>query len=440
MYFSKHNIKSKIAETDQYILCNILTGNADIISAKVAGEIEKGIFSNMKEFSEKGYLINPEEEKKLFRQKYLEFIESRETDEVQLFFVTNYSCNFGCSYCYQHEYAVSQGALTADIIDTFFNYIESTFRNRKKYITLFGGEPLLQGTNHKNLITHFVQKASEADIDIAVVTNGFHLAEYLPIFKKTRIREIQVTLDGTEEIHNKRRPLKNGGSTFQQIVDGIDLALKYLLPVNLRVVLDKLNIRNLPNLATFAIDKGWTANPLFKTQFGRNYELYTCQLENQNLYSRLSLYEELFKLIQNYPQVLSFHKPSFLVSKFLFEEGRLPSPLFDSCPGTKTEWAFDYTGKIYSCTATVGKTGEELGRFYPNTILNSEKISEWEERDILSIEKCKDCSVQLACGGGCSVIARNNWGTINAPDCRPVSELIGLGAGLYFKDIVSREQ
>ena len=437
MYFSKHNIVSKIAGTDQYILLNILSGSADIISAREAEGIIKGQYLNVAEFSEKGYLTDPETEEKRFRQKYIEFIENRDTDEVQLFFVPNYSCNFGCAYCYQDEYSNNSLDLSTDVIDAFFNYVDNQFKNRKKYITLFGGEPLLPGENHKKLITYFVQKTTGTNLDLAVVSNGYHLPDYIPIFKTANIREIQITLDGTEEIHNRRRPLKNGSPTFHQIVQGIDLALHENMPVNMRIVIDKDNIENLPELSTFAIEKGWTTNPLFKTQIGRNYELHHCQANNQRLFSRLSLYEKIYHMIQKYPHIINFYQPAYSVSKFLFEEGKLPSPLFDSCPGTKTEWAFDYTGNFYACTATVGKAGEELGRFYPHVELKSEMISEWEDRDILSIEMCRNCSVQLACGGGCSSLAKNKTGKLHSPDCRPAKELIGLGTALYFKDVLN---
>ncbi len=437
MYFSKHNILSKITGTEKFILANILTGNADIISAEDAEGIAKGEFIDPDEYTEKGYLTDPLEEEKLFRLKYLEFIENRDSDEVQLFFVSNYSCNFGCLYCYQDEYSNKITGLSTVLIDAFFSYVSTRFKNRKKYITLFGGEPLLPGENHKKLIAYFTEKAANYNIDLAVVTNGYLLADYIPIFKTATIREIQVTLDGTEELHNRRRPLKNGDPTFDRIVNAIDLAMEEGIPVNLRMVIDKDNINDLPELATYAIEKGWTENPLFKTQIGRNYELHHCQANNQKLFSRLSLYENIFQLIQKHPHILRFYQPAFSVSKFLFEEGRLPSPLFDSCPGTKTEWAFDYNGKIYACTATVGKTGEELGMFYPQVELNNDVISEWEDRDILSIEMCKNCSVKLACGGGCAAIAKNNTGKLHAPDCRPAAELIGLGTALYFKDILN---
>ncbi len=432
MDFSTHNILSGIAGSDDFILVNILTGNADIVTSQEAAAIKKGIFINKQEFIEKGYLIEPEEERKLFRQKYLEFIESRETDEIQIFFVPDYACNFGCSYCYQDEYARPDASLNKNVIDAFYHFVDSRFGQRRKYITLFGGEPLLPGDHRKGLIGYFVEKSVQSKTDLAVVTNGYLLAEYLPVLKNARIREIQVTLDGTEEVHNQRRPLKNGHPTFQQIVNGIDMTLKQHIPVNLRVVIDKENIDDLPELARFAIDKGWTANPLFKTQLGRNYELHHCQTGNQKLFSRVSMYEQLYHLIRNHIHILDFHRPAFSVSKFLYEEGKLPSPLFDSCPGAKTEWAFDYSGKIFSCTATVGKSGEELGRFYPEVRLDEDTISEWEDRDILSIPACSDCPVQLACGGGCAAVAKNESGGIHSPDCRPARELIGLGIGLYF--------
>ncbi len=432
MIFSKHNIISRIKDSEKYFIVNLLTGNADILSEKEMKDITNNIFKNRDEFIQKGYLTDSDEEDRLFKQKYLEFLDNRETDEVQLFFVPTYSCNFNCTYCYQHEYSNTNLKLTTDIIDSFFTYIISNFRNKKKYITLFGGEPLLPGDNHKKMIEYFIAQSTKHQLELAIVTNGYHLMEYLPVLKAASIREIQVTLDGTEHVHNSRRTLKNNHGTFKQIVDGIDKALSEKHHVNLRVVVDKENIENLPELARFVIDKGWMTHSYFKTQLGRNYELHHCQINNKNLFSRISLYEQLYQLVIHYPEILDFHKPAYSISKFLFEEGELPLPLFDSCPGTKTEWAFDYTGHIYSCTATVGKTGEELGCFYPEIELYDEKIALWEDRDVLSIKECSDCQLQLACGGGCGTVAKNNTGSQNKPDCRPIKELLELGIGLYF--------
>jgi uncharacterized protein len=311
--------------------------------------------------------------------------------------------------------------------------VKQEFAYRRKYITIFGGEPLLNSRRQKDLIDYIISSSVEADLSLCFVTNGYYLEEYIPVLRKGKIREVQVTLDGTESVHNNRRYLKGGGGTFKKIVKGIDACLKDNIDVNLRMVIDKENIDDLSDLAQFAIDKGWTKSLHFKTQIGRNYELHHCQSTPDKLFDRVSLYESIFEMTKNHRHILEFYKPAYSVSKFLAENGELPEPLFDSCPACKTEWAFDYTGKIYSCTATVGKADESLGTFYPGISLKESLIEQWETRDVTSIQECTECSAQLACGGGCGSVAKNRTGNICSADCRPVKELLELGFSAYFE-------
>jgi len=437
MNYSAYNIYSQLRDSKNFYLINILSGNADILSPEEAARFREGSFSDEEKetYRSKGYLADPEDEKRRYRKAYLDFIDQRESGEIQIFFVPTYACNFNCAYCYQEGYSGEPDTDQGEVVEAFYRYIDEEFAGRRKYITIFGGEPLLSGSLYRSRIEMLLEGASRRNLDVAVVTNGYNLKEYIPLFSNHSIREIQVTLDGTEEVHDRRRPLKDGSGTFQVIAAGIDGALKAGFPVNLRVVVDKENMENLPNLAAFAGEKGWTENPLFKTQLGRNYELHYCQKDESSLYSRLEMYQELYSLIQTHPGILDFHKPAYSISRFLFENGNLPEPLFDSCPGCKTEWAFDYRGTMYSCTATVGKPGEELGTFFPEVTRKQELIDEWEERDVTTIEKCRTCELQLACGGGCASVAKNNTGNIHAPDCRPVRELLELGISLYYNQI-----
>ncbi len=431
MQKSKYNIFSKIHNSDSYYIVNSLSGNADILDKEEAERYQNNKLEDVSVWIEKGYLVNPDEEQKIYKQKYLNFIDDRDSDEIQIFFVATYGCNFACSYCYQESYTNAAQKLTTKIIDSFFNYVTTEFAGRQKYVTLFGGEPLLPGDEYKKQLQYFINKCIENDLELAIVTNGYFLEEYIPLFEKVKIREIQVTLDGVGDIHNNRRPLKGGRKTFDKIVKGIDAALKNEITINLRAVVDKENLKDLPNLSRFAIERGWTSSARFKTQLGRNYELHTCQVNNKKLYGRVELYLDLYEMIKENPEIIKFHKPAFSISKFLFENGEVPPPLFDSCPGCKTEWAFDYTGTIYSCTATVGKKDEVLGTYYPQITKNNDIIAEWEERDVLSIKECKNCSLQLVCGGGCASIAKNKSGELHSPDCRPVKELLEMGIDLY---------
>ena len=431
MRFSAYNILTPLADSEEYLLMNILTRNADILSKQEAEGVRKGRVSDPASYREKGYILDEAEESRLYKKAYLDFLDTRDEGEIQIFFVPWYGCNFGCAYCYQQEYSEKDISLDPAVIDAFYTYIDAEFPGRKKYLTLFGGEPLLPGNTAKDRIRRFLQEAARRNLGVAVVTNGYHLKEYLPEFQGAVIREIQVTLDGIGEVHDKRRPLMGGGSTFGKVVHGIDAALDAGYPVNLRVVLDKENLRTLPEMTVFAKEKGWTRDPNFKTQLGRNYELHTCQKNSSILYDRVEMYRELYDLIKQHPEVLDFHRPAFSLSRFLFDNGELPEPLFDSCSGCKTEWAFDFSGRIYSCTATVGKEGEALGTFFPEVRKNREAIEEWEERDVTAIPECRTCNLQLACGGGCGAVSKNREGTILAPDCRPIRELLEMGVSLY---------
>lgn len=432
MTLSRYNIMSRMRDSDQWFILNLLTGNADLLDPETAEALRAGRYDNESELREKGYLADEEEEARLYGRKYLDFLDERDASEVQIFFVPTYSCNFACTYCYQEGYGASGGYASEEVVRAFFRYVDTEFAGRRKYITLFGGEPLLPSAEARERVALVLDEASRRGLDVAVVTNGHTLSGYLDILRRGRIREIQITLDGVAELHDSRRFLKGGGGTFARIAEGVDAALEAGFTINLRVVLDRENMDGLPALARFAIERGWTANPRFKTQLGRNYELHTCQADRARLFERAEMYEGIYRMVREHPEILEFHRPAFSVTRFLADRGVLPAPIFDACPGGKTEWAFDLTGRIYSCTATVGKPGEELGTFFPEVSLNGQAVAGWEERDVTVIPGCRECALQFTCGGGCAAVAKNRGGILHAPDCRPVREQIEMGMQVYF--------
>lgn len=434
MTLSKHNIISEIRDSEDYFIINPLSKNADILDAETAKAILSGDFPNSEELIEKGYLVDPSEEEKVFKSGYLDFLDNREEEEIQIFYAPTYTCNFNCSYCYQEGYGNEKPEDHSDVIKAFFNYIDTEFAGKRKYITVFGGEPLLPDNNTRKKIELIVSEANKRNLSLAFVTNGWALESYIPLLKTASVREVQVTLDGPAEVHDKRRPLHGGKGTFSVVTNGISRALEAGIPINLRAVIDKENMPYLPELSEYAVAEGWTKNPLFKTQLGRNYELHYCQENAARLYDRLSMYEDLYSLIQKNPVIMEFHRPAYSISRFLFDNGEMPDPLYDSCPGCKTEWAFDYSGQIFSCTATVGKPGESLGTFFPEKTLKQDAVEAWQDRDVTSIPECRSCELQLSCGGGCASAAKNKSGTLSSPDCRPIKDLMSLGLSLYFNN------
>lgn len=97
----------------------------------------------------------------------------------------------------------------------------------------------------------------------------------------------------------------------------------------------------------------------------------------------------------------------------------------------KKELAFAPDGGLYGCTATVGHQAHRLGSYAPNTERDEDAIARWRDRNVFSIPACQACPVASVCGGGCGAVAVNRTGTVAGPDCRPVRELLGLGARYY---------
>jgi len=436
MQYSRHNIFSQVRGREQWFLVNLLSGQADLLTRDVADAVSAGspppaAFADT--FIQKGYWVEPAEEQRRYEAAYARFTAAAAKEEIQLFFLLSYACNFTCDYCYQSGYDPEQALDRAAATDAFFAYVDTHFRGRRKYVTLFGGEPLLPGNMEH--VANIIGKLNARALGLAIVTNGYTLLDYLPLLKTAAIREVQVTLDGPPALHDARRPLGGGLPTFDRIADGIDALLAAGIAVNLRTVLDRENLGGLPELARIAKARGWVGHPKFKTQFGRNYELHYCQGNAGRLFDRLSMWEAVVALAKEHPEVLEFHRPALSISRYLFENGALPDGLFDSCPATKSEWAFDYTGRIYSCTATVGKEGEELGRFWPTPTPLSAAAGEWSSRNVTTIPQCTTCALQLACGGGCGAVAKNTSGSILSPDCRASRELMELGFDLYQTDL-----
>ena len=113
----------------------------------------------------------------------MDFLDQRDQDEVQLFFVPSYACNFNCGYCYQSEYESKAGIASSEVIGAFFRYVDTEFLSRRKYLTIFGGEPLLNSSASQDALRQLITGAFERELEVAIVTNGYNLIEQLSIIE-----------------------------------------------------------------------------------------------------------------------------------------------------------------------------------------------------------------------------------------------------------------
>ena len=449
MIIAKNNIIVKIDKNDpvEYAILNPVAGSFDLMSEAEYGmyrRLESGEETDpeMAEYLvERGYLFKDQESyEQSLENAYREFQNEVKDAQVQLMLIPTYSCNMACTYCFQHGIDGRPKLITKETVDAFFDYARKEFAGNKvkPFITLFGGEPLMSSKVHREIISYIVDKCIEEDYELSAVTNGYDFAEYADLLKKAKIKEIQFTLDGTQPMHDQRRMTANHKGTFDRVIAGMEQAVAAGMPVNLRTVTDKQNVDDLVGLAELLDQKGWLDLPpeLFKTQIGRNYELFECYEKPEHLFSQVEMWGYIAKLAEQYPVMKKFHRPDFMGIRYLVDTGEMYLASFDTCPAGKTEWVFDLYGDIYGCTASCGREDFRLGTYWPAVRKNEAAMQSWQKRDVTNIEKCKGCKYDVVCGGGCGVVAANrNGGEILSPDCRPIQELYDIGLNFYHDEV-----
>ncbi|MEG1058553.1 MAG: radical SAM protein, partial [Lactococcus sp.] len=149
--------------------------------------------------------------------------------------VPTYACNLKCIYCYEDSYLINQRGLTSDVMQLTnqFTTIDSIvsksgFHNREIAITLMGGEPLLK-TNVR-IIETALELSKQRGYKVNVVTNGVDLGCFIDLFVNyfDVLSHIQITLDGSQDVHDKRRIYRDGSGSFDIIWKNIKEAISYL--------------------------------------------------------------------------------------------------------------------------------------------------------------------------------------------------------------------
>jgi uncharacterized protein len=449
MQLSQSAIVAPIPGSEKALLVQPLTGQVALLlgdNARAVLGLPEGTSLPaslpLEEFKQAGFAVkSPDADRALLASAWVEYLAELEKTPTQLIVVPSFGCNLKCTYCYQETFDPETGLIKPETIEALFAYIDRFHgsENPRPYLTLFGGEPLVDTALHHDRLGRFLEGVRERSLGVAVVTNGYDLVAFVPQLREAPIKEIQVTIDGPERVHDARRLHKTGRGTFARIVEGIDSLVEAKLPINLRVVADKENLPALQELAEMALRRGWLDLPesLFKTQVGRNYELFGCasRQKREDLYDRVELWSRYLELAEQHPALRRFHKPRLHGIRHLAETGEFPAPNFDACPATKKEWAFGPDGSIYGCTATVGNPAYRLGSYAPEVVRDEKAIAVWQGRNVFSISECKGCALAGVCGGGCGAIAAHRTGgNPRATDCRPVRELFGLGARFYGLD------
>lgn len=453
---TKYIIIQKIG-SNQNLLINTLTSALDIVDDTIKEKLENIQNKNENielldedlylQLKQRGYIFENEQEEKDIISKLIEMNKKVKDGLAHKSYTIcpTMGCNLRCTYCFEeNDLHTKCQVMSLEQVDSIFRYIldeqeisreaNAAMKETPVQIKLFGGEPLLK--TNKEVIKRIFELSKENGMQVAIITNGTTIKEYYSLLSEYKdILQIQITVDGDKDIHDKRRIRADGKGTFDEINDNIDLILKLGIVLQYRVNVDRDNIFKLNQLKKYVDEKGWNEYNNFFPYASPVLDFCGCQ-------GTSSLTEhELYELLLSeglYGEKDSFFKrivaPCIGYLEVFFNAKMKPWKTTYCEANTGNDLCFSPDGFITTCLTYTGKGKYSVGKFDEHGVyIDESAIKMWTERDVLHIEKCSECKYAFLCGGGCPVMALERNKDINKCVCSDVEDTVRVFVEHKFK-------
>ncbi len=301
-------------------------------------------------------------------------------------------CNFRCVYCYE---TFAKKAMSPAVRKRLKAFLRSTIPNLDHLrLAWFGGEPLLAFPIMVE-IAEYARSLCDAfavHFESSITTNAYLLdAEKIDFLQATHCRNYQITLDGMQETHDRTRPLREGGKTFEVIWSNL-LRLKtseYAHNVLVRVNVHQDNY-----------DSAREFVDLFTETFGQDRRF---TIDFHTLWEGGSPWGDLRQLTDREPALQRLSAAALGAST----RDCIGFNAFG--PGTR----YCYSGRanavvvgadaaLYKCTLSFGDVRNQIGELTDSgeALVDEKKLALWtSQSDYRSDSVCSECFYVPSCLG-----------------------------------------
>lgn len=323
-------------------------------------------------------------------------------DTCFVYILFSLRCNLNCIYCFEKdvESACQDGMEKEQLLELYKKFL---IEIKKKYqnvnVILYGGEPLLQ--ENYECIESLLDFIEKEQMSARIITNGLELRNYMNLFDKYAdvIKNVTITIDGSKTIHDLRRTKKDGAGSYSQILDNVKLmCAKSKISLRIRINLDKDNRNCQDELIKELIAIENSDLTVCYYRVTNNTDSYESK-KLLKLSEFASFMDDMFHAYKGKIRIESGVN-AYNHVKNLLEEQRMMYPRLSYC-----EQGYVYLlhndCNIYTCEEAV--LCEEFKLCSIEEFLhNSSAYRQKKPKSVLTDSgKCKDCSVNVVCGGGC---------------------------------------
>jgi len=403
---SEYNIFSESGKHIFNMISNSLfEGNIDIINYLKIHHTERMTLENelfddelLDTLYNHGIIFNIEEnEIDIIKHRY--YRDKYDDSYLSLILYPTLNCNFDCHYCYEGD---KTKKMTDANLSVLHDFLINQSKKKKEIATRWsGGEPLLVWNKIYDLSKKVIENCdiNNCKYSSSLISNGYLLTEkILKEMVEVNITSIQITLDGPPKLHDEVRYLSNGKGSFQEVLNGIEIASKYM-KVHVRINVDKRNFPEMDYL--FRLISNSKANKKNIRIFTRPVECTITTTPSTELFSN----EEFINIDKKLIELAIKHE--------------LPYAFYWGIDGKKVRCIYHSTNSylidpeldIYRCPIFIG--GDKINSigYIDNkniNIVNRSKYLDTLSYSPFEIEECRNCPVLPMCNGKCPIFWESN--------------------------------
>lgn len=326
-----------------------------------------------------------------------------------------HDCNLRCKYCFGDtgEYKGGRCLMSAETGKKAIDFvIKSSGQRRNIEIDYFGGEPLMNFEVVKEITEYAKEqgKIHNKNFRFTITTNGLLLDEAKKQYINQNMSNVVLSIDGTKETNDRMRYRVDGSGSYDTIVPKFQDMAKSRNQDNyyVRGTFTSYNVdfaKDVIHLADLGF-KQTSVEPVV-APYEEDYAL-----REEHIPKVFEEYEKLTEeYVKRYREGNGFNFFHFMID---LDQGPCAVKRLSGCGAGHEYLAVTPQGDIYPCHQFVGNEKFKMGTVYEGE-LNKDITSYFENSNIYTKEKCKNCFAKFYCSGGCSANAFNFNGDINKP-------------------------
>lgn len=318
------------------------------------------------------------------------------------------NCQLGCVYCGQDH---KKESLDEVMHNSILTKLEKMIIGKSHLnLSWFGGEPLLGLSTIIKLTPRLKELAKKYNCTYGsrITTNGLLLNEKnLKILLENGISDLTISIDGTKEFHDARRPTKGGEGSYDVILKNLTIVFRYLREneidcgVRLRINIDRYNKDCIEDLFVDLIDAGCKG-------IVTEWDLAPIHSWGNDAHERALTFEEFGEL--------KLDLTICLLEMGLLEKVPFPGRVKVLCQAiTEDSLYLDSKGILYDCSETplvpIHQEKYKLGTIDSSIdeLYEKRNYNKWNTEIKNNEYPCGDCNLLPVCGGGCPKAWKENF-------------------------------